>query len=116
MCKTGRCVYRRVSVEPSGFICTRCDKFIEDKLIKQHPRRYERHRYNARVYSGPYDGGSVRLPFNIRRFWVTAECNAFLFELEHDEVFTQSLYEYEIEPFGDFVFVKIRVGVKRDAS
>jgi len=113
MCKVGKCFWRRVTASPSGFICINCDKFISDEIIKRHPRRYEKHRFYAKIHGGPYDGGYPRLPFNIRRFWVTAECNAFLFELEHDEVFTESLYEYEIEPFGDFVFVKIRAGVKR---
>jgi len=109
MCKLGKCFLRRVTLEPSGFICINCEKFISDEVVKRHPRRYEKHRFNAKIYGGPIDGKELRLPFAVNRFWIDAAHTEMYHYIEDNGMRMHNLYEYEIESYaGDFIFVKIR--------
>jgi len=110
MCKSGKCVWRR---SLQGFHCIKCEKQIFYDDYKKRPGIYRHYRYHANVVCGPFDGGEVRFPFQISKFWTDNECNVLHFEFPTE--IPAYLYEYEIEPFGDFVFTRLIVGRKTDA-
>lgn len=104
MCQIGKCTWTYYPPHRL-YRCQKCLNFITDKDIHNDPRKYTKYKFRTKCFGGPLDGKQrLSLPFGTKYFWV----GFGLVFLSYDASRQYNQYEYELEPFGSFVFVRVR--------